>query len=340
MDSYNEAKVKIVTLNGMMNNINFARGVKQGCPLSPVLFDICIDPLIEKFSSAQFKSDGFYWGYQKEDGVTAQAYADDILLFSGSYQGLTNLFNVVQDFIYESNIHLNTKKCEILRIGDDGQTSFEIKDLRTFETGNLNCEDGSKIIRYLGAPLGKGKITKMKSKATLIAESGLKTCQVIDAFKTFVIPMAKFLLPHSNISLIKLGALDVYLRSLINKLIGRLKVAKETFYLLERDGGFGLLSLKDRYHVCKIANMGHLLSSSLGDTYRRHITQVGIDRNWEMFHTIEEVATSRFFTWKTNENFEIEQMRGAPHCDPYEAFKACKFLGIGINYLNDDLQIF
>jgi hypothetical protein len=33
-------------------------------------------------------------------------------------------------------------------------------------------------------------------------------------------------------------------------------------------------------------------------------------------------------------------MRGAPHCDPYEAFKACKFLGVGINYLNDNLQIF
>jgi hypothetical protein len=33
-------------------------------------------------------------------------------------------------------------------------------------------------------------------------------------------------------------------------------------------------------------------------------------------------------------------MRGAPHCDPYEAFKAYKFLGVGINYLNDNLQIF
>jgi hypothetical protein len=73
MDSYNEAKVKIVTLNEMTNDINIARGVKQGCPLSPVLFDICIDPLIERLSSAQLKDDSFYWRYQKEDGVTAQA---------------------------------------------------------------------------------------------------------------------------------------------------------------------------------------------------------------------------------------------------------------------------
>jgi hypothetical protein len=91
-------------LNGLTDDINIARGVKQGYSLSPVLFNICIDPLIEKLSSNQFKEDGFYWGNQKEDGVTAQAYADDILLFFGSDQGLTNLFNVVRDFVQKSNI--------------------------------------------------------------------------------------------------------------------------------------------------------------------------------------------------------------------------------------------
>jgi hypothetical protein len=108
----------------MTGDINIARGVKQICPLSLVLFDICIGPLIEKLSSNQFKEDGFYWGNQKEDGVTAQAYLDDSLLFSGSHEGLTNLFNRFRDFIYESNIELSPKKCEILRIGDDGHTEF------------------------------------------------------------------------------------------------------------------------------------------------------------------------------------------------------------------------
>jgi hypothetical protein len=59
-----------------------------------------------------------------------------------------------------------------------------------------------------------------------------------------------------------------------------------------------------------------------------------------MLNTVEEVATSRFFTWQTNASYEIEQLRGRAHCDRYEAFKACKFLGVGINYSNDNLQIF
>jgi hypothetical protein len=41
MDSY----------NGATDNIHIKRGVKQGCPLSPILFDICINPLIEKLNS-------------------------------------------------------------------------------------------------------------------------------------------------------------------------------------------------------------------------------------------------------------------------------------------------
>jgi hypothetical protein len=40
MHSYVDARVKIVTLNGITNEVKIARGVKQGCPLSPILFDI------------------------------------------------------------------------------------------------------------------------------------------------------------------------------------------------------------------------------------------------------------------------------------------------------------
>jgi hypothetical protein len=42
--------------------------------------------------------------------------------------------------------------------------------------------------------------------------------------------------------------------------------------------------------------MSHLLSSGIGEAYRRHITQIGLDGSKEMLNTIEEIATSRFFT--------------------------------------------
>jgi hypothetical protein len=85
----------------------------------------------------------------------------------------------------------------------------------------------------------ENQLIKLRTKATIIAESGLKISQAIDAIKTFIIPMVEFLHRHRNISLTKLASLDNYLRKLINNKIGGLKVTKDTFYLRARDGGFG-----------------------------------------------------------------------------------------------------
>jgi hypothetical protein len=67
----NPANWRPITLNGATENIHIRRGVKQGCPLSPVLFDICINPLIEKLNSRELRRFGYYWN--NEDGVTTQA---------------------------------------------------------------------------------------------------------------------------------------------------------------------------------------------------------------------------------------------------------------------------
>jgi hypothetical protein len=147
--------------------------------------------------------------------------------------------------------------------------------------------------------------------------------------------MSEFLLRHSNLSLPKLQALDGYLRKLINKKIGGLPLTKETFYIRARDGGFGLYSLKDRYHICKIANMGHLLSSKIGGIMRRYITQVALDRHVQTINDIDQIPNSRFFTWRTKAEYYLGKMQGAVHCEIYEAFKACKMLNIGINYAKD-----
>jgi hypothetical protein len=114
LDSITGAQVKVVTLNGATNPISIKPGVKQGYPLSPILFDICIDPLIEKLSSDEFKKFGYWWS--EEDGVTAKVYADDILLFANSYEHMLKLVEVVQYFIRQSNIQLNPNQCEMLKI--------------------------------------------------------------------------------------------------------------------------------------------------------------------------------------------------------------------------------
>jgi hypothetical protein len=71
--------------------------LNKGVLFLQFFFDICSDPLIEKLSSDEFKKYGFWW--PNEDGVTVQAYADDIFLFANSYEHRLKLVEAVQDFI-------------------------------------------------------------------------------------------------------------------------------------------------------------------------------------------------------------------------------------------------
>jgi hypothetical protein len=52
--------------------------------------------------------------------------------------------------------------------------------------------------------------------------------------------MSEYLLRHSNVSKVKLHALDGYIRKLINKQLRGLPGTRETFYIPAKDRGFGL----------------------------------------------------------------------------------------------------
>jgi hypothetical protein len=57
---------------------------------------------------------------------------------------------------------------------------------------------------------------------------------------------------------------------------------------------------------------------------------VAIDRNVRTINDIRQLPNSRFFIWMTDADYDIGRMIGQVHCEIYEAFKACKFLNIGV----------
>jgi retron-type reverse transcriptase len=66
------------------------RGVKQGDPLSPLLFNIAMDPLLEAISA---QNHGYKWD---ESGLQLEAlcYADDNGLLTSSHMDLRPFANV------------------------------------------------------------------------------------------------------------------------------------------------------------------------------------------------------------------------------------------------------
>ncbi|NWR53758.1 PO21 protein, partial [Regulus satrapa] len=67
-------------------------GVKQGDPMSPLLFNIALDPLLCKLEA---EGCGFQQGGTK---VTAMAFADDLVLLSDSWEGMKTNIRILETF--------------------------------------------------------------------------------------------------------------------------------------------------------------------------------------------------------------------------------------------------
>ena len=83
--------------------IEINSGVKQGCPLSPLLFNIIMDELIERVESNRC-------GVRVNNlELSIMSFADDTLLISDSYSGMKIILDECERFFEEKGLKINAK---------------------------------------------------------------------------------------------------------------------------------------------------------------------------------------------------------------------------------------
>jgi hypothetical protein len=106
---YSGASTEFITPHGRTPSLGIGRGTLQGDRLSPLLFDLVIEPLIRWLNAADK-------GYRISScglKLASKWYADDSTLVTNSVDDMISLLAIVQEFSDWSGIHLNVGKCKI-----------------------------------------------------------------------------------------------------------------------------------------------------------------------------------------------------------------------------------
>jgi len=92
-----------------------ARGLRQGCPLSPTLFSILIADLEEEMEKVK-------WGGVKVGGrkVYSLAYADDIVLLAEEEEEMRSMIERLEGYMERKKLELNVNKTKIMRFRKGG----------------------------------------------------------------------------------------------------------------------------------------------------------------------------------------------------------------------------
>ena len=99
-----------VDLNGIVSeSISLGAGVRQGCVLSPLLFDLYVRDLEERLIK---EGVGVEIGPAKN--IPGMFFADDIVLLAEGGKNLQRLLDIVGDFGEERKLVFNEKKCMVM----------------------------------------------------------------------------------------------------------------------------------------------------------------------------------------------------------------------------------
>ena len=266
-DAYEDSQTIVYKSSTKTNPITIRKGVKQGCPLSPILFNMALNPLLEELNNKHLEE-----GYSFKEGYNVvQAYADDLILLSDNKANLIKLIHTVERFMSYMKISINPSKCIKLGYVQDGNR-------RTFDASEIYiCNEVvptyslQDTITYLGTQLGVSKIAKLKTTSQTINQaikrvekigvSALRLNQKIDCVKRWVLPSIDFILENGEVKLKLLSTLDRSIRVMINSHIGASGTPKEFFTTSWKDGGLGILESHDRKKIMNVRAIMSLINS-------------------------------------------------------------------------------
>lgn len=245
-NSYQNSYTDLTCMGKQVKGVRVRRGVKQGDPLSPLLFNCIMDELFYKLPTII----GYKVG---ETLINVLAFADDLVLISSSEAGMCRLLEHTEAFLLERGLKLNPGKCTALSLKKLGKSKKLIfGSMPTFKISGqyLSMLSYENMLTYLGIqydPKGKVKLNingELEHLLKLLAAAPLKPHQKVSMLKQFLIPRFSHTLMLSFITKKLLREFDSKVRFFLRRILHLPHYSPISFfYLPVRDGGLGVQSV-------------------------------------------------------------------------------------------------
>jgi hypothetical protein len=262
MDLYTDSNCRVKVGNKTTKVIQVGRGVKQGDPLSPLLFNIAIEPVL-RLAKNEF-SESAYECFDSHHNILA--YADDLGLITNDIEAMRKLLTKIETLMGNMQIKLNASKCATLslikgKINISNSLSLKNEKIQALDIGNY--------YEYLGKQIGIGNdrsptqmLKSFISDIYKINRSLLSDWQKLDAIKTFVISRLGFILRNGDVPRSVLKQVDRALIDVSRKICKLPKSSSLHFIRGSVDmGGLGILGPVEEQEIQLVTHAFRLLTS-------------------------------------------------------------------------------
>ncbi|CAB0027819.1 unnamed protein product [Trichogramma brassicae] len=208
---YADMRTKVQVASGSTNPIRIRSGVRQGCPLSPDVFNLTLEVVLRCMANT---GEGYTFGDVRFNNF---AYADDMALVCDSMGGMRRLLEAAELGATAVGLKFNVAKCATLHIVD-GQVQ---RSSLSIQGQPIPVQDAADAYDHLGIPTGyQVKQTPVNTTRGLLDDahsihtSLLAPWQKLDAASTFLLPRLDFIMQGGKVEKGYLSEADKILKKL------------------------------------------------------------------------------------------------------------------------------
>lgn len=249
---YTDCATRVKVAEGTTERIPMGAGVRQGCPASPMIFNLALEPIIRAIIGTGVSFE--FYGQQ----VTVLAYADDLTIIVESIEQMQLALQTAVTTASSIGLSFNPKKCSTLTIkkGKVIPATFQLQG------ENITALKKGEHYQHLGVPTGVEvrqtpyeTVEQMFSDIRLIDNSLLTPWQKCEVVASFILPRVDFILRAGTVQKTILNSLDKFVKRIAKGWLNLpQRASAEPIFIPPSRGGCGLFPVGE---LCDILTISH-----------------------------------------------------------------------------------